>query len=341
MENYLEYGNEGVDCKGVKWTRTDLNAWTKDNTGKQFDRLTALFRVKVENQKDKAARWLCLCSCGNLVVEPNRYLQGGSVKSCGCKFYDAHHTRAEDLTGQKFERVTVLRRDYNYKDEHNLKTQNVYWTCQCECGNIFVTTTQALKTGHTQSCGCNKVKRMKELNFKDLTGQRFGKLIAKRVSPRPAGHHGMLYWYCDCDCGAKDVEVLGESLRNGITESCGCLRSKGEQKISQLLSENNINFKREYSPKNFILSTGGIPRFDFAILNSDGSIAYLLEYQGSQHYLTEGRGYFTDEEVEKIHIRDKEKKEYCENNNIPLIYIKYTEYEKLNINSIYFPELIH
>ena len=34
-------------------------------------------------------------------------------------------------------------------------------------------------------------------------------------------------------------------------------------------------------------------------------------------------------------------KEYCENNNIPLIYIKYTEYEKLNINSIYFPELIH
>ena len=171
MENYLEYGNEGVDCKGVRWVRVALNAWTKDNTGKQFDRLTALFRVKVENQKDKAARWLCLCSCGNLVVQPNRYLQSGSVKSCGCKFYDAHHERAEDLTGQKFERVTVLKRDYNYKDEHDLKTQNVYWTCQCDCGNIFVTTTQALKTGHTKSCGCYHSEVSHNLNFIDLTGK--------------------------------------------------------------------------------------------------------------------------------------------------------------------------
>ena len=224
-DKYLEYGNEGIDCKGKKWKRIPLNPQVKDNTGARFERLTALFRVKIENNKDRAAKWLCLCDCGNLIVEPNRYLQSGAVQSCGCKFYDTHHSRAEDLTGQQFGEITVLERDYNYQKEHNIKTTNVNWLCKCRCGNIFTTTTQALKNGHTKSCGCKRIEHTKELNFKDLTGQRFGKLIAKKVSERPAGHNGVRYWYCDCDCGAKNIEILGEHLRNGMTESCGCLRS--------------------------------------------------------------------------------------------------------------------
>lgn len=59
-----------------------------------------------------------------------------------------------DLTGQKFNRLTVVRRVAN--DKHN----NVQWLCQCECGNrqIFVRT-GSLKNSSTKSCGClhNKI----------------------------------------------------------------------------------------------------------------------------------------------------------------------------------------
>ena len=64
-----------------------------------------------------------------------------------------------DLTGQRFGRLTVLERDYNYAKEHNLKNKNAYWKCQCDCGIIKSITTERLRNGETVSCGCyNKIK---------------------------------------------------------------------------------------------------------------------------------------------------------------------------------------
>jgi hypothetical protein len=56
-------------------------------------------------------------------------------------------------------------------------------------------------------------------NFRDITGQRFGRLIAlQRVGPKA-------HWRCQCDCGQHRVILLA-SLRDGATRSCGCLRSE-------------------------------------------------------------------------------------------------------------------
>jgi hypothetical protein len=48
-----------------------------------------------------------------------------------------------DLTGQRFGRLTVLRRDHRH-----------YWRCRCECGHETVARCDHLATGRTQSCGC-------------------------------------------------------------------------------------------------------------------------------------------------------------------------------------------
>lgn len=40
-----------------------------------------------------------------------------------------------DLIGQKFDKLTVIERDYEYNKEHNIKTNAIYWKCICECGN--------------------------------------------------------------------------------------------------------------------------------------------------------------------------------------------------------------
>lgn len=54
---------------------------------------------------------------------------------------------------------------------------------------------------------------------KDLTGQRFSRLIA--IAPGPTiSHKGT--WFCCCDCG-KLALVNSSNLTRGIIKSCGCL----------------------------------------------------------------------------------------------------------------------
>lgn len=61
--------------------------------------------------------------------------------------------------------------------------------------------------------------------FKDLTGQRFNKLVVLERVDTVNSEHGAV-WNCICDCGNKTV-VSGQNLKNGNTKSCGCLRHKG------------------------------------------------------------------------------------------------------------------
>lgn len=55
--------------------------------------------------------------------------------------------------------------------------------------------------------------------FKDITGKRFGRLVA--ISPVKKDGVGKFYWICKCDCGIIKT-IDGGNLRNG-QKSCGCL----------------------------------------------------------------------------------------------------------------------
>lgn len=54
----------------------------------------------------------------------------------------------KDLTGQKFGRLTVIKRDGS--DNFRL----AMWLCKCDCGNFKRVRSRALQIGQTQSCGC-------------------------------------------------------------------------------------------------------------------------------------------------------------------------------------------
>ena len=47
---------------------------------------------------------------------------------------------------------------------------------------------------------------------------------------------------CKCDCGGITI-VDANNLRNGNTNSCGCIKSKGEMKIQQYLQKKNIKYQ--------------------------------------------------------------------------------------------------
>jgi hypothetical protein len=59
--------------------------------------------------------------------------------------------------------------------------------------------------------------------YKDLTGQRFGRLTVASLVASPAGTQTPTKWVCLCDCGSSLI-VRGYNLKSGNTLSCGCLQ---------------------------------------------------------------------------------------------------------------------
>lgn len=57
-------------------------------------------------------------------------------------------------------------------------------------------------------------------NKKDITNQRFGRLVAIRPTNKRHGSH--VVWVCKCDCG--NIHCVNQSnLMTNHTKSCGCL----------------------------------------------------------------------------------------------------------------------
>lgn len=63
---------------------------------------------------------------------------------------------------------------------------------------------------------------MRAKNFKDLSGQRFGRLTATTFD---GTRKGKSWWRCSCDCGAEKI-VAYQHLARGLVKSCGCLRKE-------------------------------------------------------------------------------------------------------------------
>lgn len=63
--------------------------------------------------------------------------------------------------------------------------------------------------------------------MKDLTGQRFGRLLVIRDSGERK--HGYVIWQCRCDCGSE-VNVISRNLIVGDTKSCGCYSTESRQR---------------------------------------------------------------------------------------------------------------
>lgn len=73
----------------------------------------------------------------------------------------------------------------------------------------------------------------------DLTNKRFGKLLVleRDYNYQIKNNFNKPYWKCQCDCG-NIVTILGKSLREGSTKSCGCLQ---KEKISKLNFNDKTN----------------------------------------------------------------------------------------------------
>lgn len=232
--------------------------------------------------------------------------------------------------GNTYTYLTVIERAENSAEGR------ARWRCKCKCGNETIVLGKHLRSGNTKSCGCLQRERAAESNMKragSLIGQKFGKLtVIEEVGffTHTNGRKSRLY-KCLCECG-NYCEVQHQYLAFGDTTSCGCIRSKGEFQIEQLLKLHNIEYKREYMFEDLI---DVFPlRFDFALFKNN-KLQCLIEFQGEQHW-QQSNGYYNESVVR----HDKMKKEYCDKHNIKLICLYYKrnfelKFEDLQIGDIY------
>ena len=271
-----------------------------DLTGTTINEITILCKDEELSKQKGRLYWKCQCSCGRIKSIRSDSLK--KIKTCGeCN---------KNLIGQKFGRLLVLEKGKKDKAQHQ------YYICKCDCGNVCEINSDNLRRGLTKSCGCLHSEITHKNTFKDITGQKFGKLTAIDYEIK----NSKAYWKCRCDCGNETI-VASSNLINGHTTSCGCIKSKGELLIRQLLLELNISFKAEYIFKN-------LPnrRFDFYLIDKN----ICIEYDGKQHFNHNTNWYKTKEDYLIAQKRDLEKDEYCKKNDIPLIRIPYSDYDKLN-----------
>lgn len=78
-------------------------------------------------------------------------------------------------------------------------------------------------------------------NFKDISGQRFGRLTVTIFAKVDSGK--IACWECVCDCGNKTI-ARGTQLRNGHTKSCGCINS---DEMTRINTTHNMRNTSEYN----------------------------------------------------------------------------------------------
>lgn len=101
-----------------------------------------------------------------------------------------------------------------------------------------------------------------------------------------------------------------------------CFLSNGEQIINGYLSRFKIKFCNQFIFKD--CKHRRPLRFDFGISNDKKEVVALIEYDGIQHF--KSKDFFGGEEALAItQLRDQIKNQYCKDNNIPLLRIRYDE----------------
>lgn len=213
------------------------------------------------------------------------------------------------------------------KEKRNEKT---YWKSQCKCGTIETIEGWRLRKGIKKQCKrCSLMKDMTGWKMKEhgVPGSKITVLSFSHKEPKIG-----LMWNCQCECGNIFI-ASGDNIRKGDTKSCGCLISYGEKIITDLLNQNNINYKKQYIFNNLIGKKGKL-RFDFGILDNNNNLIKLIEFDGKQHFTGPEGNWKKSYTLEEIQYFDNQKNQYCKDNNILLQRISYLELNKITIKEL-------
>jgi hypothetical protein len=231
---------------------------------------------------------------------------------------------------QKFiERATKI---YGSKFSYDCVVYTKSKTKVIICCNLH-TYFQQSPQNHLKFNGCSmcQAEHKRKLYLDDTT-----KFITKAIEK-----YGLNYGYDKVNYKNSRSKVIircpshGDFLQSPADHLCGCgcprcNDSKGETKISNWLYDHNITFSAQIKIPNCKYKR--VLPFDFGIYYGQSLIG-LIEYQGEQHYIPIKRGNWsttkTQERFDLCQIRDRIKRKFCSDEQIPFLEISYLDFWRI------------
>lgn len=261
------------------------------------------------------ATFKCL-NCGETFQNRiNRVVDGTKGCSCGKK------SPAANLAGTVKGVWKIIERAPSKEGRGD-----AYWKCQCTiCGKEFESSTTDINRHDHAYCDHQGQGHPGGRAPSLTVGMIFGNLTVKE-------YLGDRQWKCQCTCGRFTTKRT-DLLTTGKVYACPVCSgvSKGEAKLYDLLTNMDIDFEQQ---KTFdtcrFKDTNALAKFDFFL--SDLNI--LIEYNGEQHYgyrVSNGKpGWNNEENFKATQERDRQKIEWCKENDFPLLIIPYTDFNILD-----------
>ena len=235
------------------------------------------------------------------------------MKGQGCiKCRNVEQSSTTEEFIQRAKLVHQNKYDYSLTNYINVRTKV---KIICKEHGVF----EQMPNSHLKGIGCSKCRDKKQSS----TAEEF---IRKAKLIHQNKYDYSLVEYIGAKIKVKIIckeHGVFEQMPNNHLSGRGCpicKSSKGEEDIYFFLTENNIKFEREKKFKEL-----GKFRFDFYLPN----LNTIIEFDGEQHFKV--NNFFGGEEgFRKRKQSDRIKNQYCEDNNINLLRIPYTEINNIN-----------
>jgi hypothetical protein len=123
-------------------------------------------------------------------------------------------------------------------------------------------------------------------------------------------------------CG-KDFETTPNKFITKNKRCTSCSVSNGEQLVKDYLNKMEVGYvydRKFIGNKTCLSENGRSLRFDFQIINNNGNVCGVIEFDGEQH--SSANHYFHDNEYRNT---DDIKNNFCNKNNIPILRITICE----------------
>lgn len=300
----------------VKWNLENTKCFIETNSG------CKLLSNDVINAKSELS---LLCVCGNEFKTTMKLFRTKTYKVCNECSLKLKNENSRLKGEKRFLDYLTHERNGEYILLSSYKSnKNKVLLYHIKCGENWLVKPNNIMSSHQNCPHCNPISNVK------YTQEEIEEIIKKLVDVE----YTVLGKYKGINekikmkhnkCGHV-WDVTPKHFIHNDSRCPICASSKGETKIRDYLTKQNINFLEEYTfddCRNYI--TNIVLRFDFAIFNGD-NLQCLIEYDGEQHY-SGWRG--KDGSLSEIQNRDNIKNNYCKQNNIRLIRIPYWDFSNL------------
>lgn len=185
----------------------------------------------------------------------------------------------KDIKNMRFGKLTVVDKTTPSK------SGNARWVCLCDCGNKTIVIGSHLRSGHTTSCGCNKLSDQ-ACGFSDTRLYRIWVNMHKRCYDK---NHDSYKWY-----GGRGIRVCNEwktfltfkawAERSGYEDSLSIDREDGDGNYTPM----NCRWQTQKEQMNNVSSNKIITFNGENLTQSEFADKYNLKYHTVTNRLRAG-----------------------------------------------------